>query len=292
MWNICETYSVRCNLVFSKSFSLRWRSLLFVFCEAVVSAGDLRQMALACGRAQCFDGDLMEAPLIWKNLQWLGTCWDKVRMSFCWKHLVLDCFGIWMDMTWSLNSFDRAEVRLGVYSSNWAAESSLELRCMSCPEAMVPLIEERLQDFRPKELVQIADAYVAWWGLLVHKTGDSLRERHNILEWQWDKIAIYWGYVSSFQARWGYQFSVFRPILIPQSGKPKKQYQERIRLLLMAGYGWHISDSNSTFLRRACRCGSELSWFLDGVDEQTKPTWQSGSARHISTVVIDLKFII
>jgi len=26
---------------------------------------------------------------------------------------------------------------------------------------MVPLIEERLQDFRPKELVQIADAYVA-----------------------------------------------------------------------------------------------------------------------------------
>eukprot|EP00435_Cladocopium_sp_Y103_P018359 s1225_g4.t1 len=51
-----------------------------------VSAGDLRQMALACGRAQCFDSDLMEA--------------------------------------------------------------------------MVPLIEERLQDFRPKELVQIADAYV------------------------------------------------------------------------------------------------------------------------------------
>ena len=25
----------------------------------------------------------------------------------------------------------------------------------------MPLIEERLQDFRPKELVQIADAYVA-----------------------------------------------------------------------------------------------------------------------------------
>jgi hypothetical protein len=49
--------------------------------EAAVSAGDLRQMALACGRAQCFDGDLMEAPLIWKNLQWVGTCRDKVRMS-------------------------------------------------------------------------------------------------------------------------------------------------------------------------------------------------------------------
>ena len=26
-----------------------------------VSAGDLRRMALACGRAQCFDSDLMEA---------------------------------------------------------------------------------------------------------------------------------------------------------------------------------------------------------------------------------------
>jgi len=36
-----------------------------------VSAGDLRRMALACGRAQCFDSDLMEAmvPLIEESLQ-------------------------------------------------------------------------------------------------------------------------------------------------------------------------------------------------------------------------------
>ena len=59
----------------------------------------------------------------------------------------------------------------------------------------------------------------------------------------------------------------------------------------MAGYGWHMAGILAIAtpqLRRACRCGSELSWFLDGGDEQTKPTWQSGSARHISTVVIDL----
>lgn len=29
-------------------------------------------------------------------------------------------------------------------------------------EAMVPLIEERLQDFRPRELVHVADAYASW----------------------------------------------------------------------------------------------------------------------------------
>eukprot|EP00913_Durusdinium_trenchii_P001288 g1187.t1 len=50
-----------------------------------VSASDLRRMAMACGKAQCFDGELLEA--------------------------------------------------------------------------MVPLIEERLQDFRPRELVHVADAY-------------------------------------------------------------------------------------------------------------------------------------